>query len=56
MRHKLFTTSKIMEKEKAKVDAYEASLVAEEKILEGIRDSLKDMFLQLQSTWKHTGC
>lgn len=30
-----------MEKEKTKVDEYEASLVAEEKILEGIRDSLR---------------
>ena len=30
-----------MEREKTKVDEYEASLVAEEKILEGIRDSLK---------------
>lgn len=30
-----------MEKEKTKVDEYEASLVAEEKTLEGIRDSLR---------------
>lgn len=30
-----------MEREKAKVEEYEASLVKEEKILEGIRDSLK---------------
>ena len=33
-----------MEREKTKVDEYEASLVAEEKILEGIRDSLKGTF------------
>ncbi|KAF8210152.1 RecF/RecN/SMC protein [Mycena galopus ATCC 62051] len=31
-----------IEKEKGKVQAFEASLVQEEKILEGIRDSLKD--------------
>lgn len=37
--------SEKMEKEKAKVDAYEASLVTEEKVLEGIRDGLKGMFL-----------
>lgn len=30
-----------MKKEKTKVDEYEASLVREEKVLEGIRDSLK---------------
>jgi len=30
-----------MEREKTKVDEYEASLITEEKILEGIRDSLK---------------
>ena len=35
--------SEKMEKEKAKVNAYEASLVAEEKILKGICDSLKGM-------------
>jgi structural maintenance of chromosome 4 len=35
--------SEKMEKEKTKADQYEASLVAEEKILEGIRDSLKGM-------------
>lgn len=32
-----------MEREKAKLDEHEASLVKEEKILEGIRDSLKGM-------------
>ncbi|KAJ7045435.1 hypothetical protein C8F04DRAFT_1173499 [Mycena alexandri] len=31
-----------IDKEKRKVESYEASLVKEEKILEGIRDSLKD--------------
>ncbi|KAJ7262256.1 RecF/RecN/SMC [Mycena haematopus] len=31
-----------MEKEKGRVESFEASLVQEEKILEGIRDSLKD--------------
>jgi structural maintenance of chromosome 4 len=36
-----------MEREKTKVDEYEASLVAEEKILEGIRDSLKGTFCLL---------
>jgi len=30
-----------MDKEKGKVEAFEASLIKEEKILEGIRDSLK---------------
>jgi structural maintenance of chromosome 4 len=35
--------SEKMVKEKTKADQYEASLVAEEKILEGIRDSLKGM-------------
>ncbi|KAF9469527.1 RecF/RecN/SMC N terminal domain-containing protein [Collybia nuda] len=34
--------SEKMKKEKTKVDEYEASLVQEEKVLEGIRDSLKD--------------
>jgi structural maintenance of chromosome 4 len=36
-------SSEKMEKEKAKVEEFEASLVAEEKILEGIRDSLKGL-------------
>jgi len=36
-----------MEKEKLKVDEHEANLVNEEKILEGIRDSLKGEILVL---------
>lgn len=35
--------SEKMEKEKTNADQYEASLVVEEKILEGICDSLKGM-------------
>ncbi|KAJ7188350.1 RecF/RecN/SMC [Mycena filopes] len=40
--HTIEDSGEKIDKEKAKVESYEASLVKEEKILEGIRDSLKD--------------
>lgn len=35
-----------IDKERGKVESFEASLVKEEKILEGIRDSLKGVLLR----------
>ncbi|KAJ7209498.1 RecF/RecN/SMC [Mycena pura] len=40
--HTVEDSAEKIEKERAKIDEYEMSLVKEEKILEGIRDSLKD--------------
>ncbi|KAJ7132829.1 RecF/RecN/SMC [Mycena crocata] len=40
--HTIDDSTEKIDKEKAKLESYETSLVKEEKILEGIRDSLKD--------------
>lgn len=46
-----------MEKEKRKVEEYEASLDKEEKVLEGIRDSLKGVCLSsLLFRYRFTCC
>lgn len=47
-----------MEKEKKKLDEHEASLEVEEKVLEGIRDSLKgkETFFTVPSIPEAYGC
>jgi hypothetical protein len=42
-----------MKKKKAEVEEYELSLDKEEKILEGIRDSLKSKVFSVSSSWNH---
>jgi hypothetical protein len=42
-----------MEEKKVEVAEYELSLDKEEKILEGIRDSLKGKVFSVSSSWNH---